>query len=83
MTIEEAKAALEEGQTLELDLPLRGKYLPANYHVWINQKRELTINVKYGGEYARREPFVASLEWGEFVSQLPPVCQYSDEWTVL
>jgi len=83
MTLEEAKPALEAGQTLELDLPKRYNYLPANYHIWINQKREFTCDVHYGTEAARRKPFVASVEWSDFLSHIPPICQDSDEWVVL
>jgi hypothetical protein len=31
MTIEQAKSALDKGQTLELDLPRTSRYLAANY----------------------------------------------------
>jgi len=80
---DDTRHALETGQTLELDLPRRHNYLPANYHVWINRQRQFTCDVKYSTEADRRKPFAASAEWAEFLSQLPPVCRDRDEWVVL
>ena len=45
MTIEEAKAALEFGHTLELDLPKQGRYLAATYHALVNEQKQYAYSI--------------------------------------
>lgn len=82
-TLQEAKAALDADQVVELDLPRIGNHLPANYHAYINEQRNYACDVHYGGEDTRRKPFVMSVEWTEFFRKLPQICRESNEWVVL
>ena len=83
MTIEQAKSALDEGQTLELDLPSTSRYLAANYHVLMDKRKNYICTVHYQGEERRRDPIADSSDWVNFLHQLPSILQVSDEWIIM
>jgi hypothetical protein len=83
MTIEDGKAALEFGHTLELDLPKQGRYLAATYHALMNEQKQYTYSVYYEGVSIKWEMLFASVDWSHFFSRLPSTLQASAEWVIL
>ena len=83
MTIEDGKAALEFGHTLELDLPALGKYRPATYHALVNEQKRYAYSVYYEGVSTGWERLFASVDWATFFAHLPSTLQSSTEWVIL
>ncbi len=83
MTIQEAKADLEVGHTLELDLPAHDGYRPAIYHALMTEQKQYLYNVYYPGVSSWYEPLFASADWDTFFFRLPHTLQTSTDWSIL
>jgi hypothetical protein len=83
MTIEEGKAALDFGHTLELNLPRDGKYLAATYHALVNNQKQYMYLVYYEGVGIKWETLFVSVDWPTFFAHLPTTPQSSVEWVIL
>jgi hypothetical protein len=83
MTIEEAKAYLDDEKMLELRPSPSAHNRPANYHAWKDIQDRYTYDAQYFGHEFRRAPFFASQNFAEFVHHLPNFLRFSTEWMVL
>lgn len=82
MTIAGAQTLLDAGQTLELDLPPRDKYMAALYHALVKQG-QYTCSVFYPGVSIKWETLFASADWATFLAHLPTSLRQGTEWRVM
>ncbi len=84
MKITEAKKWLDQGNTLELDVPASISYVAANYHVWRDCRRSYLCSVHYYDvECQRRRPQWMARRFEDFITLLPGSARLSEDWEVM